>query len=167
MSLGSLVWGQVASLWSPPTALWSAAAGAVISMLLLWRARLPAGRADLSPARTWADPVVAMPVADGGPVCVTIEYRIDPARRAEFLAALHRFAPERRRNGAFDWSVFEDAARAGTMVEMFLENSWAEHQRHHARVTAADADLQTQVLAFHMGPEPPVVRHLLAPGRIA
>ena len=168
MSLGSMLWGQVASAWSMPTALWAAAAGAVIILLLLWRARLPEGKADLAPARSWPDPVVAMPLPEAqGPVCITIEYRIDPARRAEFLAALHRFAPERRRNGAFDWSVFEDTAAAGRMVEIFFEASWSEHQRHHARVTAADADLQTQVLAFHLGPEPPVVRHLLAPGRSA
>jgi hypothetical protein len=53
-------------------------------------------------------------------------------------------------------------AQPGTIVEAFLESSWAEHQRHHERFTAADADLQTIVRAFHIGTEPPAVRHLLA-----
>lgn len=163
MSLGSLLWGQVASSTSLPVALAVAAAGAVLAMFALWRAPLPAGQADLRPSRAWPDPIVAQPVADArGPVCVMIEYRIDPARRGEFLAALRGLAAERRRNGAFEWRTYEDVAEPGLVVEIFLESSWAEHQRHHARVTTADADLQAGVLAYHLRPEPPRVRHLLA-----
>jgi MFS family permease len=163
MSLGSLLWGAVASGTSLQLALAIAAAGAVLAMLALWVAPLPAGNADLSPAQSWPDPVVALPVTDArGPVCVMIEYRIDPARRAEFLEMLHRMAAERRRNGAYDWRIHEDVARPGAIVEIFLESSWAEHQRHHSRVTATDADLQAGVLTYHLGNEPPVVRHLLA-----
>jgi quinol monooxygenase YgiN len=132
-------------------------------MLALWFAPLPAGRADLTQIRPWPDPIVAQPVADSrGPVCILIEYRIEPSRRVEFFAALQRFSAARRRNGAFDWQAYEDVAQPGTIVEAFLESSWAEHQRHHERFTAADADLQTIVRAFHIGTEPPAVRHLLA-----
>jgi hypothetical protein len=38
----------------------------------------------------------------GGPVMVTVEYRINPADRTAFLAALAKLADERRRDGAFD-----------------------------------------------------------------
>jgi MFS family permease len=163
LSLGSMIWGQVASSASLQAALAAAAVGAVLAMLALWLAPLPPGKADLTPARSWPDPVVAQPVIDArGPVCVMIEYHIDPARRAEFLGVLNRFAGERRRNGAFDWRIYEDVAEPGTVVEIFLESSWAEHQRHHARLTTADADLQGAVLAYHLGPGPPKVRHLLA-----
>jgi MFS family permease len=163
LSLGSMLWGQVASSTSLQVALATAAAGAVLALAALWFAPLPVGKADLTPARSWPDPIVAQPVVDArGPVCITIEYRIDPARRADFLAVLNRFSAARRRNGAFDWRVYEDVARPGQVVEIFLESSWAEHQRHHSRVTAAEADLQKEVIAYHLGPEPPVIRHLLA-----
>jgi hypothetical protein len=39
--------------------------------------------------------------------------------------------------------------------------SWAEHLRQHKRVSNTDADLQQEVMRFHVGPDRPVVRHLL------
>jgi quinol monooxygenase YgiN len=153
----------VAGVTSLDTSLTVAAIGGMLAMFALWFAPLPAGRADLTQVRPWPDPIVAQPVADSrGPVCILIEYRIEPSRRGEFFAALQRFSAARRRNGAFDWQAYEDVAQPGTIVEVFLESSWAEHQRHHERFTAADADLQAVVRAFHTGPEPPAVRHLLA-----
>jgi hypothetical protein len=47
------------------------------------------------------------------------------------------------------------------MVEWFTVESWAEHLRQHQRVSQADADVQDAVRRFHVGPEPPVVRHFL------
>jgi Transmembrane secretion effector len=40
-----------------------------------------------------------------------------------------------------------------------VEGSWAEHLRHHHRVTQADAELQARVQAFHIGAAPPRVVH--------
>ena len=80
---------------------------------------------------------------------VTVEYRIDPKNRDEFLTALQTLAQERRRDGAFAWGVFEDAAEEGRMVETFLVESWLEHLRQHQRVTNADRVLQDSVQRFH------------------
>ena len=46
-----------------------------------------------------------------GPVLVTVEYRIRPDDRVAFLEAITKLADERRRDGAFDWGVFEDPRR--------------------------------------------------------
>ena len=163
MTLGSLLWGQLASATSLSFALTCAGAASMLSLLLSLGVRLPAGDGNLAAVRPWPDPAMAEPPASArGPVCVVVEYRIDPSRREQFLTLLRTFSGERRRNGAFHWQAYEDVARPGTIVEMFLEASWAEHQRHHERVTAADADVQQQVLRFHVGPGPPEVRHLLA-----
>lgn len=163
MTLGSVIWGQVASGYSLPVALASASVGGALAMLLLWKASLPGGEANLTPARPWPDPVVAQPPETArGPVCVTIEYRIDPARGTEFLALLRDAAKERRRNGAYQWAVYEDVAQPGAFAEVFLEPSWAEHERHHQRVTTAEADLIARIRALHIGTEPPRIRHLLA-----
>ncbi|MGD0342856.1 MAG: MFS transporter, partial [Bacteroidales bacterium] len=54
---------------------------------------------------------------DEGPVLVTVEYRIDPQDRAPFLAAMQEIGRERRRDGAYAWNVFEDAAKVGRIVE--------------------------------------------------
>jgi hypothetical protein len=94
-------------------------------------------------------------------VLVTVEYRIASADRDAFLAALQRLGTERRRDGAFDWGLFEDAAVEGRFVETFLLDSWIEHLRQHERVTNADRVLQDAVNRFHLEGAPKVA-HLIA-----
>ncbi len=100
---------------------------------------------------------------DRGPVMVVIEYLIDPAREAAFRQAAERLSAERRRDGAYQWGLMQDAADPACFTEWFLLQSWAEHERQHARVTRADAEVHAQVRNFHLGSEPPSVRHLLGP----
>ena len=108
-------------------------------------------------------PLVAGAIdTDRGPVMTTVEYRIDPGRAPEFLSALNELAHARRRDGAFAWGVFRDAARPDRFLEYFLEDSWLEHLRHHERVTEVDRDIQARVRAFQVGADAPVVTHYLA-----
>jgi Transmembrane secretion effector len=101
---------------------------------------------------------------DRGPVLVTVEYRIDPTRRKSFLAALDLLGHERRRDGAYAWGVFQDAADPARFVETFLVESWLEHLRQHERVTNADRVLQQQVQRFHLEGAPKVT-HMIAAER--
>ena len=105
-----------------------------------WRWKLQTGAGlDLTPSMHWPAPIVASDIEhQRGPILVTIEYRIDPKDREPFLAALEKLARERRRDGAYSWGVFEDAADQGRMVETFLMESWLEHLCQHERVTPAD-----------------------------
>ena len=72
---------------------------------------------------------------------------------------------QRRRDGAFFWELFQDTTDPARFVEYFMVESWLEHLRQHERVTVADRDIQERAAAFHLGPEAPQVRHLLAPER--
>ena len=59
MSAGSLLWGQVASTMGIPAALLIAAAGAVVTIPLTWRAKLGQGAGlDLAPSLHWPAPPV-------------------------------------------------------------------------------------------------------------
>jgi MFS family permease len=164
MAVGALLWGSVAGGTGIPTALLVAAGGMLVGLGVVSRFRLAAGEAlDLTPA----DPVPAPQVAgelpaDGGPVLVTVDYRIDPARAGEFVDAIRRLARIRRRDGAQLWGVFRDAADPARYVETFTVESWAEHLRQHERMTVADRELQAAARAFHVGGEPPVVTHYIA-----
>jgi hypothetical protein len=131
LTIGSTAWGQVAVLVGVANAHFLAAAGAVAAIALTWRWKLQTGAAlDLSPSMHWPAPLTAQPVEhDRGPVLVTVEYRIDPADREPFLEALARLEHERRRDGAYAWGVFEDAAQEGRILETFLIESWMEHLR--------------------------------------
>lgn len=163
LSVGSAIWGQVAGMAGLPTAHFLAAAGALATIPLTWRWKLQQGaEIDLTPSLSWPAPITTHEVEhDRGPVLVTVEYRIDPRERDQFLAALERLSQERRRDGAFAWRVFEDAAEEGRMVETFLVNSWLEHLRQHERVTNADRVLQDAVNRFNAAGVPKVT-HLIA-----
>ena len=163
MTAGSTLWGQVAGMMGLPAAHLVAAVGALIAIPLTWRWKLQtAAGLDLTPSMHWPAPVGAGEIErDRGPVLVTIEYRIDPKDREPFLAALEKLAHERRRDGAYAWGVFEDAADNGRMVETFLVESWLEHLRQHERVTNADRVLQAAVQQFQTEGAPKIT-HLIA-----
>jgi len=141
-----------------------AAAGAVAAVALTWRWKLQTGTSiDLSPSMHWPAPLTAQAIEqDRGPVLVTVEYRIDPRNRDAFLAALAGVEQERRRDGAYAWGVFEDAADQGRMVETFLVESWTEHLRQHERVTNADRLLQEAVGRFELSGSPKVTHFIAA-----
>lgn len=175
MTAGSLCWGLVAQELGVPATLLVGAGCLLVAGVLFHRVKLPRGEADLVASNHWPEPLTAEPVEhDRGPVLILIEYRVAKADRAAFLHALDGLSHERRRDGAYGWGVTEDAAEPERIVEWFMVESWAEHLRQHKRVSKADADLQRDVVKFHIGPEKPVVRHFLTlepapakPGRVA
>jgi predicted MFS family arabinose efflux permease len=164
LTLGSAVWGEVAEWVGLPVAHFLAAAGAVAAIPLTWRWKLQTGAGvDLSPSTHWPMPITAQNVAhDRGPVLVTVEYHISPRNRAAFLRAVGRLEHQRRRDGAYAWGIFEDAAEEGRILETFLVESWMEHLRQHERVTNADRVVQEAVRRFHIHGVPKVT-HYIAP----
>jgi predicted MFS family arabinose efflux permease len=166
LAFGSALWGKVAALTSLPVAHFIAAGGAVLAIPLLWRWKLQTGAGiDFTPSMHWPQPTVSHDIeADRGPVLVTIEYHIDPADRGAFVDAILQLAPERRRNGAFEWGLYEDTAQDGRFLETFLLDSWMEHLRQHERVTESDRTRQEAVNRFQTQGAP-TVTHLIASER--
>jgi quinol monooxygenase YgiN len=164
LTLGSAAWGEVAVLVGLANAHFLAAAGAAAAVALTWRWKLQTGTGiDLSPSMHWPAPLTAQPIeSDRGPVLVTVEYRIDPSDREAFLETLAQLEHERRRDGAYAWGVFEDAAHPGRMVETFLIESWLEHLRQHERVTKADRLLQEEIRRFDRSGNPKVTHFIAA-----
>ena len=164
LTLGSTVWGEVAAYVGLPTAHFLAAAGAIAAIPLTWRWKLQtAAGLDLTPSMHWPTPVTSQMIDDDrGPVLVTVEYRIRPQDRAAFLEAIAKLEHGRRREGAYAWGVFEDAADEGRIVETFLIDSWMEHLRQHQRVTNADRVVQEAVDRLHLVGAPKVTHFIAA-----
>jgi hypothetical protein len=162
MTLGSVAWGAIAGAAGLPVAHFLAALGALLAIPLTWHFKLQTGAGlDLTPSMAWPAPIVAGDLEErAGPVMIAVEYIVAVKDRDAFLAALERVALERRRDGAYAWGVFEDAAEAGRFVETFLVESWLEHLRQHERVTKADSMLQKRVQRFLLSPSK--VTHLVA-----
>jgi len=110
--------------------------------------RADADRRAPEPQPDGAPVVAETPEPDGGPVMVTIEYRVQGAHRTEFVAAMQAVREMRRRNGAYFWQLFHDAADPTRYVECFMDESWVEHLRQHERASVADRELQARAKRF-------------------
>ena len=165
MTVGSLAWAWVADQTSVRHALAGAALVGVALLLAIWRSPLPDLPPDLTPAlHWWPEPYVHEAVAaTRGPVLVSIEYSIDPAASAEFLALLRALSGERLRAGAYQWGVFEDVAQPGRYVETFLLASWEDQGLQYHRLSHDDAQREAGVTRFHKGSQAPMVTYLVAP----
>jgi len=165
MTIGSALWGELAGVTGISAAHFIAAAGALVAIPLTWHWKLQTGAViDLSPSMHWPEPIVTKTIAnDSGPVMVTIEYHVDPKDRAAFLAAMDVLSQERKRDGAYAWCVFQDAAKESVFLETFFFESWLEHLRQHARVTKADRLLENDVRRFVHGT--PKITHYVASAR--
>ena len=165
MTVGSLGWGALATWSGIPVALTVAAVGLVVAIPLTRGYPLSVSAGDLTPSGHWPEPAVAAEIpGDRGPVMVTIEYRVALARQAAFRRSIYSLSDVRRRDGAYQWGLMQDAADPVRFVEFFLVESWTEHQRQHARVTRADADLQAEVAAFAAPGATPRITHWIATG---
>jgi predicted MFS family arabinose efflux permease len=165
VALSGAAWGDIAAKTGLTTALILAAAGAIAGIPLTWRWTLQQGAAlDLSPSHHWAKPQTHEEIDNGrGPVLVKIDYRIDPKDRLAFLRALDELGFERRRDGAFAWGIFEDAAEFGRYEETYLIESWLELMHLRERVTNADRLLEDEIREMLLAP--PHIEFLIAAER--
>jgi predicted MFS family arabinose efflux permease len=166
MTVGSAAWGRIAGIEGLSIAHFIAAAGATLAIPLTWRWKLQtAAGIDLTPSMHWRVPSIVKQVEDDqGPALVTIEYRIEPEDRDEFLNNLDELGHERKRDGAYAWGIFEDAADRGRFLETFLIESWLELKHLRERVTNADRVVEDQMRRLLK--EPPQVSLLIASERI-
>ena len=110
---------------------------------------------NLEHSQNWPDPVVAESLdAEAGPVLVTVEYIVEPERRAAFVDAMRsQLRPIRRRDGAVFWELFVDSADPRRCVECWLVESWAEHLRQHDRTTKSDREVEDRIRTLVVGRE--------------
>ncbi|MCB2379580.1 MFS transporter [Hymenobacter sp. BT635] len=165
MALGSIVWGAVAERLDTTWALAAAAIWLMLSTLLVFRFALRSGEAlDFTPARPRLEPVLAQePVPTEGPVIITTTYHVLPEHRQAFVFIMDQLADIRRREGAIRVGTYADLADPTRLVEYFMVETWEEHEQQHERgVSREEAELKLRARQFHVGPEPPVIAHLLA-----
>ncbi len=162
MTLGSAIWGKIASVGGISLALYVSAAGALAAIPLTWHWKLQTGAAlDLTPSMHWRTPVIVQHIEnDQGPILITVEYRIDPSELQSFLALMREIGRERMRDGAYAWNVFVDPTSEGRLVETCLIQSLLELKHLRARVTEADRLIEQQALKFLKAP--PSISYLVA-----
>jgi hypothetical protein len=164
LSVGSLVWGELADHLTLDIALLAAAGWMLASTLLSLPFPMRSAEGlNLDPAEHWPNPVTGGPIdPDDGPVLVMVEYQIDPADWSAFQVAAEQLKRLRLRDGALRAGVFSDVAQPTRITEFFYVATWGEHERQHYRFTREDQVVEARVRQFHQGPEEPRVTHFLA-----
>jgi MFS family permease len=161
-ALGAVIFGRLAELSTVPASL----AFAAISMILftaLTRRHSLEGTEDHTPTHPWDEPVPSIPIElDEGPIMVTIEYAVDPARAGEFDAVMAASRGSRLRAGAVSWGLFEDLEKPGRFVEYFACDTWADYLRRFDRFTAADEELRRRRHSLHIAEGAPRISRFVA-----
>ena len=161
-AIGAFIWGKLAEMTDVPTSLAVGGVSMVVVTFLTRNTTLELA-ADLTPTHPFDEPVPALPIEVGdGPVMVTIEYLVEPARRAEFEAIMAESRSARLRAGAVSWGLFEDIERPARFVEYFACDTWADYLRRFDRFTAADKELHARRHAFHIAESPPRISRFIA-----
>ncbi|MDK1046395.1 MAG: MFS transporter, partial [Anaerolineales bacterium] len=86
-------------------------------------------------------PAVTSVHDDDGPILLTAEWRIDPAQRDQFVAAMDPVRNALRQKGALSWNLVEHVEQPGRMLGSFTMATWSEYRRLAERTTIADKDL--------------------------
>jgi MFS family permease len=162
-TLGAVVWGMAAELLDLRAAMVIPAAAMVLVVLIAARRTpLTARELDTTPASMWDEPP-EISGDDGGPVLVTVQWRVAEPQAEAFLAAMRRVGRSRKRTGASMWGLFRDSEASDVFLETFTVATWHEHLRQHLeRGTAVDVEVEFAARALAC--EAPVVRHLLWAG---
>lgn len=163
MALGGLLWGWVASLLSMSLALSAAAAVLLAGVGLTWRVGLPQRSAeDLAPSLHWPQPLLSADQdLERGPVMIRLEYDIAPEHAQAFQQAMNPVRRMRQRNGSFSWCLLQDSENPRLWCEIFFDESWVGHLRHHERVTRAELKIEAAARRFQSDGVKIRIRHFL------
>ncbi|WP_043362137.1 MFS transporter [Belnapia sp. F-4-1] len=159
MALGSALAGWLGGSFSVPLALGLAAAGCAIAAVLVRPWRIDSLALSEAPPASAVMPQPEAPAAElrgllgeaSGRVMEVVRYRIDPAQRRAFLAAMQEVRRVRLRSGAGNWSLYEDVAHPERWVELWIVDSWTEHLREESRLTEGDRAALSRAAALHQG----------------
>ena len=173
-AVGSALWGWAGSRLNVPMALVLCAATGALAAAAVRPWRLSGFTPDT--ARAWAKKLLGIPLprpeapaaaltpllhSDSGRVLEVVHYRVDPANRDAFLAAMTDVRHVRLRAGALVWRLYEDVARPDHWTELWSMESWTDHLRETTRLDETDRATLARAAAMHQGDGPPEAsRHL-------
>ena len=163
IAMGSWIWGTMASVAGVEGALLASGTALLVSALLGFWLRLPRpaqpNERVLDPL---ADPEVRLSLTQrSGPIVVEIEYVVDPNRARLFYAVMLQVQLNRKRNGAYGWSITRDIANPELWTERYHCPTWLDYLRQRSRATDSERALHARAVDFHIGPQPVRIRRML------
>ncbi len=168
--LGSFGWGWIGTRIGLSDTLLAASLLGLLLAFAVRRHSLDA--APASAASQTAPPALASeaPAAEIAPllqlargrVFETVQYRVAPIDRDEFLAAMVEVRRVRGRAGALFWQLYEDVAHADGWLEVWGMENWTDHLREAGRMSEEDRTALVRAASFHQGDDRPALCRYLA-----
>jgi quinol monooxygenase YgiN len=93
---------------------------------------------------------------------VTIHWPVREDAASSFLALAKDLQRLRRRTGAISWRLYQSVEQPADFVETFIDGSWDEHMRQHARLYPSDAAVLADLDATLRPGETRSVEHSVA-----
>lgn len=163
LALGGWLWGMTADASSLQMSLLISAAAMFATGVIGLRFPIPmVGGPNQAAADVLADPEIRLPLkARSGPIVVEIEYRVDADHAREFHNLMQEVQLDRKRNGAYGWSIARDLTDPELWTERYHCLTWLDYLRQRNRPTQSERELRRKAQGFHLGPGQPKVRRML------
>jgi hypothetical protein len=96
-----------------------------------------------------------LPAPKDGPVSITSEFNVDPARRHECIELMRDARLIFLRNGAYRWHLYEDLQQPNKFRMEVVVPSWKEHLLQRDRMTKSEQEVIDNLRALRTDPNPP------------
>jgi MFS family permease len=157
IAAGSWFWGIIVQNHSLPVALgWSGVATLLVAALGLKLPISNRSESELEPSGGFNVPAVALDLKPrSGPILVTTDYFIPDENVDRFLEIMQQRRYAQSRVGARQWTLTHDVQEPSRWLETFRTPTWMDYHRLNHRLTAADKELDHQVLNLSKESNPP------------
>lgn len=157
LAAGSFLGGILGNAVGIPLTLTAFGLGGALCAWAVRRLRIEAPPVTPTPDGVLVEPKPADPAPELLPslaagrdqLLEAVRYRVLPARRPAFLAAMAEVQGVRMRAGALAWRLYEDVARPDLYVELWAVESWTDHLREQSRLSEADHAALARAATFH------------------
>jgi len=164
-ALGGVIWGLAAHhVGVVPTFFGAAAVGVLIMIVgrivpglqvsIDFTKSLSFESAPISTGTHMVDPS-RLPAPKDGPVSITSEFSVDPARRHECIELMRDARLIFLRNGAYRWHLYEDLQQPNKFRMEVVVPSWKEHLLQRDRMTKSEQEVIDNLRALRTDPNPP------------
>lgn len=155
MTVGTVLTGMLAAVFSPTSALILNSAALVLLAVFVLRGG-PIERDDgsgLEPIGT--RPTVGHPdVESNERVLVANVWTVDRDRVFEFVAVMDELQRIRLRTGAFRWTLYRDVVHPLKFTEVFELRTWEQHLQQHRHLDARALAVIAEAIAYDVSGRP-------------
>ncbi|MUZ74520.1 MFS transporter [Agrobacterium vitis] len=157
IAAGSWFWGIIVQNYSLPLALGGSGVATLLVAALGFKLPISnRSESELEPVGAFSAPAVVLDLKPrSGPILVTTEYVIPDESVDRFLEIMQKRRYAQSRVGARQWMLTRDVQEPSRWLETFRTPTWMDYHRLHHRLTAADKELDHQVLNLSKETDPP------------